>query len=176
MTAFADVGDVEDRLDFELSEKELKMADSALEDASVLAQHVAGYAGRGWTADKVPRVVRMIVLNTVVRYMQNPDGYLQSRAGDETLVWPDRKGEAGLYFTKAQVETLTGLGNINVPGFGSIGVFAYGNRGPSGDWCAPVQGSNEGFPWLAEGTTPSWRPAYGPGQYRAYPGQPGRHR
>jgi len=34
-------------------------------------------------------LVRTLVLRCAARYMRNPDGYVTSRAGDETLTWSD---------------------------------------------------------------------------------------
>ena len=104
--AFADVGDVEDRIDFELSDKEIRMVDARLEDASEMAKHLSGLP---WTDRNCPRVVRTIVLNAVTRYIQNPDAMIQSRAGDETLIWSDLGEQGSFYFTEQEREALVAL-------------------------------------------------------------------
>jgi hypothetical protein len=96
---FATLDELKARLDWTLDADEERIATSALEDASDLAR---GYAGRDWPdGATAPRLVRTLVLKACKRYMTNPSGYTQSRAGDETLGWNDTQGEnAGtVYFT-----------------------------------------------------------------------------
>lgn len=105
---FATVEELVARLDWELDEKEIKNARAALEDASDIAR---GIGKASWVdADSAPRLVRTTVLQACKRYMQNPGGYTQSRAGDETLGWSDLGDKAGsVYFTKEETTLLRGL-------------------------------------------------------------------
>ncbi|WP_234373371.1 hypothetical protein [Streptomyces sp. H-KF8] len=50
----------------------------ALDDASDLA---ATY-GRDWPEDTAPRLVNTLATKSAARYLRNPNGYTQSRAGD----------------------------------------------------------------------------------------------
>ncbi|MEU9126586.1 hypothetical protein AB0D08_00460 [Kitasatospora sp. NPDC048540] len=120
---------------------EERIAATALEDASDLAAHY----GRDWpTAASAPRLVRTLVLKAATRYLRNPDGYIQSRAGDETLAWSDAAGtDAGtVYFTAEEVRLLEGLGGRK-PGLGSATVSAWGSKirdqHRSGDGWVPVE-------------------------------------
>jgi hypothetical protein len=60
--------------------------------------------------------------------MDNPQGYTQSRAGDETLGWNDSQGEnAGtVYFTADEQKLLAEIGGKR-PGLVSVGVSAWGS-------------------------------------------------
>ncbi|MFE0964064.1 hypothetical protein [Streptomyces fungicidicus] len=120
--AYATLDDLKGRLDWTLDPDEERIATSALEDASDLAAHY----GRNWPEESAPRMVRTLVLKACKRYMANPEGYTQSRAGDETLAWSDAAGEnAGtVYFTREEQELLAGLAGRN-PGLHSVGVSAW---------------------------------------------------
>lgn len=144
--AFADVGDVEDRIDFELDDKQVRMVDARLEDASEMAKHLSGLR---WSDTNAPRVVRTIVLNAVVRWINNPDATVTSRAGDETLVWSDLGEQGSFYFTKQETEA---LGAFQArPKFGSMQVVAYRDTGLH-DHVQYVytnaEGKGEPYPWL----------------------------
>jgi hypothetical protein len=109
MANFATLDELKARLDWTLDADEERIATSALEDASDLASF---HAGRDWPAGSAPRLVRTLVLKACKRYMTNPSGYTQSRAGDETLGWNDTQGEnAGtVYFTDEEQKLLTEIG------------------------------------------------------------------
>ncbi|QDP44214.1 head-tail adaptor Ad1 [Streptomyces phage Celia] len=121
--AYATLDDLKGRLDWTLDEDEERIAASSLEDASDLA---AAY-GRDWPEGSAPRLVRTLVLKAAARYMKNPDGYTQSRAGDETLAWGDAAGtDAGtVYFTDEEKKLLSELGGRR-PGLSSVEVNAWG--------------------------------------------------
>lgn len=107
MAVFATLDELKNRLDWTLDADEERIAQAALEDASDLAC----YYGKDWEPATAPRMVRTLVLRACKRYMDNPQGYTQSRAGDETLGWSDAHGEnAGtVYFTKEEQDLLRGL-------------------------------------------------------------------
>ncbi|WP_372407210.1 hypothetical protein [Streptomyces luteireticuli] len=113
------------RLDWPLDDHELRIAASALEDASELA---ASY-GRDWPEDTAPRLVKTLVLKATSRYMRNPNGYTQSRAGDETLAWSEAHGrDAGtVYYTREEIRLLTELGGRK-PTLASADVMAWGSK------------------------------------------------
>lgn len=122
--AFADLEEVEDRLDFVLDEAYTKMALAALEDASVMARE---YAKVNWPDYGAPRFVKQMVLNVVARYLRNPDGFVTSRAGDETVTWSDLRGAATLRFTDEERADLAAI-LMGPQSFGSVGVFAHRSR------------------------------------------------
>lgn len=122
--AFADLQDLEDQLDFDLDEQAQRQAVAKLQLASDYAAH---YAGIEWQESRAPRIVKSIVLNVVERYMRNPDGYTQSRAGDETLMWDDNSGKGPFHFTDEEKEILQNLGRVN-PGLYSVQTFQHSNR------------------------------------------------
>ncbi|MEU9454845.1 hypothetical protein [Streptomyces sp. NPDC048277] len=81
LVAYATLNELNGRLDSDLDPDKLRIAAGALDDASDLA---ATY-GRDWPAGTAPRLVKTLVLKSAARYARNPNGYTQSRAGDETL-------------------------------------------------------------------------------------------
>ncbi|MFF4510596.1 hypothetical protein [Streptomyces mirabilis] len=124
MANFATLDELKARLDWTLDADEERIATSALEDASDLASF---HAGRDWPAPaSAPRLVRTLVLKACKRFMDNPQGYTQSRAGDETLGWNDSQGEnAGtVYFTGDEQKLLAEIGGRK-PGLVSVGVSAW---------------------------------------------------
>lgn len=127
MADFATLDELKARLDWTLDADEERIATASLEDASDLAR---AYAGRDWDpAATAPRLVRTMVLKACKRYMNNPSGYTQSRAGDETLGWSDDAGEnAGtVYFTRDEQEMLANLGGRR-SGLVSVGVTAWNSN------------------------------------------------
>jgi hypothetical protein len=120
---FATLDELKARLDWTLDADEERIANSALEDASDLATH---YAGREWPEGAAPRMVRTLVLKAAKRYLNNPAGYTQSRAGDETLGWNDSQGEdAGtVHFTGDEQRLLREIGGRK-PGLVSVPVTAW---------------------------------------------------
>ncbi|MEU6572294.1 hypothetical protein [Streptomyces sp. NPDC046805] len=123
MADFATLDELKARLDWTLDTDEERIATSALEDASDLATF---HAGRDWPDGAAPRLVRTLVLKACKRYMTNPSGYTQSRAGDETLGWNDTQGEnAGtVYFTDEEQKLLAEIGGRKA-GLVSVGVSAW---------------------------------------------------
>lgn len=122
--AYATLDDLTARLDWELDADELRIAASALEDASELA---AAY-GRDWPEATAPRLVRTLVLRAASRYMANPNGYTQSRAGDETLAWGDIGRDAGsVYLTREEKRLLEELAGTR-PCLTSVVVSSWDSR------------------------------------------------
>lgn len=154
MADLASLDELKARLDWELDSDELRIAASALEDASELAR----FYGREWpTAASAPRLVKTTVLKACMRYMQNPAGYTQSRAGDETLQWNDDSGQnAGtVYFTKAEQALIAELaGRTKQLGSAEITAWrsTYNRRGGQGN--VPCAGDSKTFPLFADGEEP----------------------
>lgn len=151
MQPYASLTDLLDRLDWALDADELRIASGALEDASDLAR---GY-GRDWEPEAAPRLVRTLVLKAAVRYLRNPDGYTQSRAGDETLSWNDAAGtDAGtVFFTAEEQKLLKGLAG-KAAGLVSAPITAWGPQRRPGVGYVPVDAgkpfplyASDGDPW-----------------------------
>lgn len=127
MSQLATLDEITARLDWDLDEKEREVAAGILDDASDLARF---YGSTSWTdAATAPPIARMLVRSAVVRYMKNPDGYTQSRAGDETVAWTDKDREAGtIHFTEKEIKQLTAAaGKLHI-GFGTVPIFAHNPR------------------------------------------------
>lgn len=152
MADFATLEDLKNRLDWTLDADEERIATAALEDASDLARH---YAGRDWPdATSAPRLVRTLVLKACKRHMDNPSGYTQSRAGDETLAWSDAAGDnAGtVHFTREEIDLLQSLGGRNT-GLYSANVIAWGTNIPGPDdviYVPAGSGAEKSFPFMTE--------------------------
>ncbi|QMP84487.1 head-to-tail connector protein [Streptomyces phage Endor1] len=147
--AYATLDDLKARLDWELDADEVRIAGGALEDASDLAAHY----GRAWDEAAVPRLVRTLVLKAAQRYMKNPDGYTQSRAGDETLAWNDAAGEnAGtVYFSDEEIKLLRSLAGKQ-PGIYSVPLTAYKTKLRADEGRVPVDYGGDTFPMFADGS------------------------
>lgn len=141
--AFATLADLQDRLDWTLSADEVRQANAALEDASNLARA----HGREWDSTNFPALVRTVVLAACQRFMRNPDGYVQSRAGDEHVMWSDTHKQGGSpTFTSDEVSLLARLAG-NVAAFGSAPVSAWGTRRRRHrEFYVPVIGPGKPFP------------------------------
>jgi hypothetical protein len=144
VNVFATLEEVGQRLDWQLDPDEQRIAAAALIDASDEAR----VHGRDWNPATAPRLVKMLVLKAVVRYLRNPDGYTSSRAGDETLTWSDR-GDANagaVSFTRDEITLLRELAGRRA-GLTSAPIFAWSplthRRGPGH---VPVDGGGDPFP------------------------------
>lgn len=123
--SFASLEELKGRLEWDLDTDEERIAQGALDDLSADALF---YGNPRWTEASCPPYVKTLVLKAAQRYMRNPDGYEQSRAGDETVGWgqstDDDKGAAA--FSKKELAALKAL--VRPAVFGSINVQAYGTR------------------------------------------------
>lgn len=148
MADFATLDELKARLDWTLDADEERIATSALEDASDLAR---AYAGRDWTPIATsPRLVRTLVLKACKRYMNNPSGYTQSRAGDETLGWNDDAGDdAGtVRFTRDEQSMLAEIGGRK-SGLVSVEVSAWNSCiRPVHAGLVPVEGGDRQIPFF----------------------------
>jgi hypothetical protein len=151
MAAFATLDELKGRLDWTLDADEERIANGALEDASELAR---GYGNKPWAdAATAPRMVKTLVLVACARYMRNPEGYVQSRAGDETLAWDELGDKAGsVYFTDREIKLLSGLGGKG--GIISAPITAWNGRVRKGPGYVPVEGGGDPFPLFADTEEP----------------------
>lgn len=150
MANFASIDDLKARLDWVLDEDEERAANGALEDASDLAR----FYGKDWEdAASSPRLVRTLVLVCVKRYMTNPSGYVQSRAGDETLGMTDLGDKAGgIYFTEAEQQMLFSLAGRTK--LYSAPLTAYGPMRRRHEGYVPVEDGSKPFPMYRSDTSP----------------------
>ena len=151
MEPFVTLIELKARLDWVLDSDEEREAESALEELSDDARHY----GRNWLdAATAPRQVFNLVLKAAKRHLRNPDGYTQSRAGDETLAWTDRGEQAGsAYFTRPEIKMLQRLGNTTIV---SVPVTAWGRMKQSAPGYVPVAGyvGEKSFPYYADENEP----------------------
>lgn len=126
MEPFALVEDVQRRLDFALDTAEHAAVQAALEDMSSEARY---YGNRAWPdPSATPNIVRATVIKAVARWARNMNGYVTSRAGDETLSWSDVGPEAGApEFLPKEIKLLKAIGDGRAGAFsiGSAEVVAY---------------------------------------------------
>jgi hypothetical protein len=107
MDSLASVAELRARCDWDFDDNEDRAAAGYLEEASDLART---YGNAAWTLTTAPRMVKTIVISSVRRYMRNPEGFIQSRAGDETVIFADLGHDAGsIYFTPAEIKLIRGL-------------------------------------------------------------------
>lgn len=92
--ALTTVESVTRRLEGEATPEMLVMIEEYLEDASDQAMY---YGEREWTELTTPQAVKRIIANAVARFMRNPEGLAQSRAGDETMAWQDVPEAGAVY-------------------------------------------------------------------------------
>ena len=123
MEPFATLTELIARCDWTFDNDETRAAPGYLEEASDLAR---SYGRMSWTPLTAPRLVKSMVISAVRRYMRNPEGYTQSRAGDEHLAFADLGHDAAtIYFTPAEQKLLKGMAGTN-SSIRSAGVQAWG--------------------------------------------------
>lgn len=153
MATLANLDELKARVDRTLDSDEERIGQAALEDASDLAR----YYGREWpTAASAPRLVKTLVLKAAARYMRNPEGYTQSRAGDETLAWNDAAGEnAGtVYFTRDEQRLIAELAG-RAKGLSTRRIVSHGPADRALQGFVPVQGaSTKPFPYFSADESP----------------------
>lgn len=127
MASFASVEELAAGLDWDLGLSEQQDGADALEYLSEIAREIGN---RGWTPEKVPRLVKSTVLVAARRYIRNAEGYTQSRAGDETLTWSDQREQAGTpYFTATEMKLLRTLAGRSA--LYSMPTHAWGQHAPA---------------------------------------------
>ena len=146
MDPFATLIELKGRLEWTLDADEERAAEGALEDLSNWAR----YYGRNWEADAAPRLVKTLVLGAAARFARNPDAYITSRAGDETVGWTDRGAESGT--AKFAAHEITALKLLARP-TGAFGTGIMSAWGPT-----KLYGSDGRLPPVAG---EKWAPAEG---------------
>jgi len=148
MSAFVELEELEKRLEWALSDQEKLVAQAALDDLSVDA---ADYGVASWSALTAPANVKRIILAAATRYMKNLEGVIQSRAGDETLIWPEVEGMGSATFTADEVRRITETAMGGPVQFGTIPVEQYGTCyvDKSIQYVDSIDGSRP-FPWYQE--------------------------
>lgn len=143
---------VQKGLDWELSDEEKGIAENAIEELSDDARY---YGLSGWVdPDRTPRPVLSLVRRAVVAYMKNYEGFTQSRAGDETLVWDGQGENAGRpYFTSEEQKRLRSYRQKG-GGLSTVSVVAYGNRRSTAVGLVPVSDGTRPFPLFASSDGP----------------------
>lgn len=142
--ALATVDDVAARIEEDITPALEKLIVSALEEASDLAR----YYGKEWESEEdAPPTVRRIVAAAAARWVRNPDGFSQNRAGDESLSWHEVKYDPGtIYLTDLEVERIQRLVTpVKLPGFGSIQMQAWGGTPASDEIRVPWGNINPDF-------------------------------
>lgn len=144
MDALATVEELAEHLPFVMDPDEEREAAGALIDLSDEARH---YGSSRWLDPATtPQAVINLVLRAARRHMKNYDGYIESRAGDESVRWSDKGVEfaGSAHFTPAEVLRLGELGGYRRSTFHSVGVYAH-NKGKEGTavGLVPDEGSNE---------------------------------
>ena len=142
--------EVQARLGFDMDAPTTRLAQAAI---AVGSDMIAEF--KAWTVENLPRSARRILLNAIVRYLRNPDGYNLSVAADERVGWQERDdikpGE--LSFTEDEIKTLSRLSNRQ-SGIRSIQVYAFDSADTalSDTVYVPVLGaSDKPFPWANAG-------------------------
>lgn len=94
------------RLEFELEPKLEAAAEGHLQDMIIEAQVL----GKRWTPAGMPPIVAKCIRAAMIRWLRRPEGYVQSRAGDETLQWGEGDSEAAgaPVFTRAEIDLIQG--------------------------------------------------------------------
>lgn len=136
MAAMATTSEVQAWLADEMDEADLRECTGALE---TLSDEARALGLSSWDETTVPGAIKRLVIKACVRYMKNYEGYVQSRAGDETLGWTDLGDKAGSpYFTdaeKASIRKDAGASTLQ-----SVPVVAWGTGYPPEEftrehWC-----------------------------------------
>jgi len=152
----ATVDELQARLDWVLDSGEQGVAQGALDDLSDDARY---HGLDTWDSDTAPRQAKSLVLRAAARFMRNPDGYTQSRAGDETLAWTDLGEQAGTaYFTAQEKTMLASLAGKNTSGLYSGITTAWGpmrhhshdRRRIDPQTLVPIDGDGAPIPFLTE--------------------------
>lgn len=136
MSDLVTLAELQARLDWTLDSGEQGVANGAIAD---LSEDARFYGTDDWTdKDNCPRQVKSLVLRAAARFMRNPDGYTQSRAGDETLGWTDLGHDAGSpYYTTKEQQMLRTLAGRDAA-LTSVPITAWGPTKASGPGYVPV--------------------------------------
>lgn len=157
--AIATLADLQARLDWELDLSEEGVAQGAIDDLSDDARF---YGKSTWDSTTAPRQVKSLVLRAAVRYVRNPDGYITSRAGDETVQWAENSDAGTAAFTEQERKMLAQIAGRG-SGIVSVQLIAHGptnrnpryinpySKGPGGDDAIYAQADSGLFPMHIQG-------------------------
>lgn len=142
----ATVAELASGLEWVLSDDEERLATATLED---LSDDARAYGSESWVdPESAPHQVKRLVLRVARRFMRNPDGYVTSRAGDETLSWADQGEHMGTARfnddERKMLARLAGKGSIV-----SVALY-HGSARVTHDPYVPTVGGKP-FPYYAEG-------------------------
>lgn len=151
MSSLVTLDEVKARIDWTLDEGEERLTQGALDD---LSEDARFYSGQEWeiAADAPPRV-KSLILRATVRFLRNPEGASQSRAGDETLAWDNRRNEkaGSAYFVDDEIAELQQVNSGLKPGFGTFGTYAWTQGGGPRDLTiGTVPPHGDPLPWIAK--------------------------
>lgn len=142
MEPFATLEELVDGLEWELDEGERRLAVQTLDEASDL---VRAY-GRNWTPENVPAFVKRLTLKVTARFLRNPDAYVSSRAGDETVAFQEVGAEhVGVYLTREEQKLVKKF--TRAPGIVSVPIIAHGTVERPLARLVPVDYGGEPFPF-----------------------------
>lgn len=152
MSSLATVAELKARCDWTFDADEERSAPGYLEEASDLAR---AYGRDSWEPANAPRMAKNIVISAVRRFMRNPEGLTQSRAGDETLAWSDiGRDAASIYLTSAEIRLLRSLSGGG--GIRTAQVVAWGTTAQVGNGNVPISGypGEKPFPYYSDPVEP----------------------
>ena len=142
----ASLAELEARLDWELPPEEVGIAEGALAD---LSEDARAYGNPGWGSDTAPLIVKSLVLRAAARYMRNFEGYQQSRAGDETVIWFETEHAPDTAeFTPTERRRLEELANGRPMALTTVGSYAWQSRSGQRDVIYAHDG-NKPIPWVS---------------------------
>ena len=119
MAAFVLLPELQARLEWVLSEREEIVGTSALEDLTIEAQD---HGKSTWTVLNCPAIVKRQILKAAERYLKNLEGIIQSRAGDETLIFPELDEMGTADFNASEIKKIiNAVMGGGTPSFGTIG-------------------------------------------------------
>lgn len=154
MNALATIEQLAEHLPYTMDEDEEREAAGALIDLSDEARHCGSPQ---WTSPgNTPQAVVNLVLRAARRHMKNYDGYVESRAGDETVRWSDRGVEFSgtASFTPAEQKRLAEIGGYRRTGFHSVGVYAHNKGGYAPVGLVPDEASDTPVRYFASDEHP----------------------
>ena len=144
----ATLEDLRLRLDFALDADEERVGRAALED---LSNEARALGSPSWsTPNSTPSYVRTLILKAASRYLKNVEGYVQSRAGDESVQWAEIPGIMGTASFTADEERKI-ASQARPSALINSNTYAYSNRRAGYgfvEYMVPVHGGGQWFPFL----------------------------
>lgn len=153
MGPLTSVTEVDKGLDFDLEDDLSHIAMTAIEDLSDDARY---FGLSTWTSpETTPVQVCRLVRRAAIRYMKNYEGYVTSRAGDETLVWSDLGDQAGSPYFTDQEKTMLASYQMGRATLTTAGISAWGTKiRPVSAGLVPTGANSKPFPLFASEDSP----------------------